>query len=145
MNKFVIDSSVFAKLFINESDSETAIKFFDAILTPDVKIIVPHIFYYEVLNIAVKRTVSLDVVFGVLKDYENTILEYQHISKEVISKAFEIAKNGHEKSGFPSFYDASYHALAIENNCDFITSDEKYINKVHSLEHVVLLSHYVIK
>ncbi len=37
------------------------------------------------------------------------------------------------KSGHPSFYDCTYHALAIERSCDFITSDIKHIKKSKKL------------
>lgn len=140
MKKYVIDTSAFAKLFINEEDSEQAVKFFDSILNLETKIIVPHLFYYEVLNIAVKKGVSFDIVYSTLQDYQNTILEYQHLSEEAVKKAFEISNTGHQKSGFPSFYDASFHALAIENNCDLITADEKYLLKVKNFGHIKLLS-----
>ena len=53
-----------------------------------------------------------------------------------ILKAIEICETGHQKSGFPSFYDASYHALAINNDCIFITADSKHISKTLQFGHI---------
>jgi hypothetical protein len=57
-----------------------------------------------------------------------------------IEKTLEICESGHDKSGFPSFYDASYHALAINNDCYFITADKRHFNITQQLGHIVLLS-----
>jgi len=48
-----------------------------------------------------------------------------------------------KKSGFPSFYDASYHALAITHECQFITADKRHIAKAKGFGHVTLLSDWV--
>ncbi|POZ52200.1 type II toxin-antitoxin system VapC family toxin [Methylovulum psychrotolerans] len=50
-----------------------------------------------------------------------------------------MCETGHPKSGFPSFYDASYHALAIANDCTFITADNRHVSKTAQFGHVVLL------
>lgn len=38
-----------------------------------------------------------------------------------------------------TFYDAAYHALAIEQDGFFVTADEKYIQKAGSAGHIVHL------
>ena len=38
-----------------------------------------------------------------------------------------------------TFYDASYHALAIDQGGKFITSDKKYFDKVRDKSHIQLL------
>jgi len=41
-----------------------------------------------------------------------------------------------------SFYDASYHALAISENATFLTCDKKYYEKTKRLGHIKLLKDY---
>lgn len=41
-----------------------------------------------------------------------------------------------------TFYDASYHALAIIKNGTFITADKAYYNATHKLGHIKLLKDY---
>ena len=55
-------------------------------------------------------------------------------------KTLSICNHGNAKSGFPTFYDASYHALAILNNCNFITADRRHYQKTKALGHVRLLA-----
>ena len=63
-----------------------------------------------------------------------------NLSEDLIEKTFKMTKHGHKKSGFPSFYDCIYHALAIHEKCTFITSDEKHFDKTHKkFGHVKLL------
>ena len=57
-----------------------------------------------------------------------------------IEKAIEICEAAHKKSGFPSFNDSSYHALAILNDCQFITADKRHISKTQKIGHTILLS-----
>ena len=67
----------------------------------------------------------------ILIDYE--FREYR-ISKDVCRLIFELINNLRV-----TFYDASYHALAIQQKGTFITSDKKYFNKVRDKSHIQLL------
>ncbi len=83
---------------------------------------------------------SLNEAHALIEQYQLANLEILEIDKKTIKKANEICNQGHKKSGFPSFYDASYHALAITNECPFITADKRHIAKSKSFGHVTLLS-----
>ena len=50
-----------------------------------------------------------------------------------------MTQSGHQKSGFPSLYDSCYHALAIDNDCLFLTADKRHAAKTESFSHLQLL------
>jgi predicted nucleic acid-binding protein len=139
MTSIVLDSSVFIKLFIDEEDSQTTLSLMDSIMEEKTQILVPHIFYYEVFGIARKRGVDCMALLDVLVAYQNSILTYVEHDVELTKKVIEITERGSIKSGYPSFYDASYHAIAMLNDCDFITADRKNYEKTKHLGHIKLL------
>ena len=64
--KLVIDSNVFAKLFINEADSEIAKFFFTRCVSEDVALLAPTLFEYELLQIALYYSYPLSEVLAQL-------------------------------------------------------------------------------
>jgi len=75
--------------------------------------------------------------------YQLANLEIVELDEKTILKAIDICVHGHEKSVFPSFYDASYHALAISNECQFITADKRHVAKTKNFGHVTLLQDWL--
>ncbi len=146
-NRVVIDACVFLKLFLDEEGSNEARIFFKKIVTnEDTQIIVPSLFLHEVMAQISKTNFSLEIVFECFKMYNSVCLTVVDIDLETSLKAKDIiATTSHPKSGFPSFYDASYHALAMLNNCDFITADKKHYDKTKQLGSIKLLEDVVSK
>ena len=140
MKKYVIDSCVFNKLFLDEEDRQLAIDFITQINNNEDEILVPEIFYFEVLQTACYYKYDGKEIHKMLQDFEANNLHIIKTTPELIEKACEITKIGHEKSGFPSFYNSVYHALAIENNCDFITVDKKHYDKVKHIGNITFLN-----
>jgi predicted nucleic acid-binding protein len=70
---------------------------------------------------------------------KKTNLKIIELEENIIQKSLKITQMGHDKSGFPSFYDSVYHAIAIENNCDFITADKVHFDKVKQLGNIKFL------
>ena len=141
MQKFVIDSSVFIKLFLpEEEDSKKAFFLMDKIINEQIEVLAPRLFYYEVFGIARKNGIPSEEVWSILQDYEGSLLHYVKEDWETTQKTLSICETGNKKSGFPTFYDASYHALALLHNCDFITADRRHYEKTKKLGHVRLLS-----
>ena len=103
---------------------------------------VPLLFLYEVLSIATTSPFSIQATHALIMQYQSANLSIVELNQQAILKAIEICEQGHEKSGFPSFYDASYHALAITNECQFITADKRHIAKTKGFGHVTLLSEW---
>lgn len=136
----VLDSCVFNKLFLDEYDSYQAIALINEVVRKNVRILAPSLFVYEVLSIAHVNTFSIQDAYELILDFQKTQLHLVEVDQNCIKKVIEICEAGHKKSGFPSFYDASYHALAIENECYFITADKRHFDKTVQLGHVSLLS-----
>ena len=146
MKKVVIDSCVFVKLFLDEDNYRQTREFMKSISESDVPILVPSVFIYEVYYISQKHGVDLNFTDRLLNEYQEHNLKEIKLNSIVINKTKEIiATTSHPKSGFPSFYDASYHALAMLNNCDFITADKKHYDKTKQLGSIKLLDDIVSK
>jgi predicted nucleic acid-binding protein len=143
MKKIVLDSCVFIKMFLDEEDSDLALEFFNKLLEERTKIIVPHLFKYEVFAIAQKNKISLENIAAILENYEKVAIRYEELDSQILPKIISITKEGNIKSGFPSFYDSSYHALAIINECNFITCDKKHYKKTKQLKHIKLLQEFL--
>jgi predicted nucleic acid-binding protein len=141
MKKLVLDTCVFLKIFLlEEEDSKTAVSLLSTVIDKRIDILVPRLFYYEVFGIARKKGVPLKNVWDVLQDYQATLLQYVPEDKHITEQTLKICEKGTSQSGYPAFYDASYHAIALVNCCDFITVDKKYYEKAKSLGHIKLLS-----
>lgn len=138
-NKVVLDSCVFNKLFLEEDDRDQAIELIKELTNKNYQVIVPSLFLYEVLTIASVSNFPTQQAYELITQYQRANLKLVELDSSCILKAIEICETGHKKSGFPSFYDASYHALAILNNCTFITADNRHISKTAQFGHIVLL------
>ena len=138
-NKVVLDSCVFNKLFLEEADRDQAINLISELTKQNYQVIAPSLFLYEVLTIASVSSFPTKQAYELITQYQSVDLELVDLDQTSILKAIEICEIGHQKSGFPSFYDASYHALAILNDCLFITADSRHFSKTTQLGHIVLL------
>jgi predicted nucleic acid-binding protein len=141
-NKVVLDSCIFNKLFLEEDDRDQAIELITELTNRNYQVIVPSLFLYEVLTIASVSNFPTQQAYKLITQYQEANLELIELDSVCILKAIEISETGHQKSGFPSFYDASYHALAILNNCIFITADNRHISKTAQFGHIVLLKNW---
>jgi predicted nucleic acid-binding protein len=141
-NKVVLDSCIFNKLFLQEADREQAINLITELTKRKYQVLVPSLFLYEVLTIASVNNFATQKAYDLITQYQQANLELVELDQACILKAIEICETGHAKSGFPSFYDASYHALAIVNNCTFITADNRHVSKTLQFGHIVLLKNW---
>ncbi len=136
----VIDSSVFSKLFLDESDSDLAVEFFTALVERGIKMVAPTLFLYEIFNVAHHYHLPPSEIFGLLEKYRLSNLTLINPSEKHLAKAGEICKVGHVKNGFPSFYDAIFHAIACLEKGILVTADKKYTEKTKSFKHICMLS-----
>ena len=139
MAHYVIDTSVFMKLFLEEEDSDKALEFFINANTSNATLLIPPLFQSEFLSVLRSQQIDFASAYGILEDYLQTNMVQVDYSRQLMSQALAIAAHGHSKSGYPSIYDSIYHALAIINNCDFITTDARHYKKTKSLGRVRLL------
>ncbi|MGB8817601.1 MAG: type II toxin-antitoxin system VapC family toxin [Rhizobiaceae bacterium] len=135
----VLDSCVFNKIFLLEDDRSDAIEFLDFARTSDLRLVAPSLFLYEVLAVAAPSPFGAEAALGLIREFQNAGFEITDLNDETVKQAIVIANSGHQKTGFPTFYDSSYHALALEIGGIFLTSDAKHLAKAASHGSVVLL------
>lgn len=135
---FILDSSVAIKWLTQEEPFyEQASKVLYDYISERIEIRIPDIFWWEIGNYFGREAdaKTATVVLMNLKKYRFPT----HMLTDGLSiHAFKIMNN--LKS--VSFYDASYHSLAIQTKGTFITSDRKYAEKAKSLGSVCFLPNY---
>ena len=131
--KLVVDSCIFIKLFLDEGDQEKAVKFFKKIISNSIEVYVPEIFIYEIFNVCSLKKLDSQKILSVLNHHRKLYLQTVALEDSLVLAAAKITENGHYKSGYPSFYDCSYHALALKEKCTFVTSDAKHFAKTKNL------------
>jgi predicted nucleic acid-binding protein len=141
-NKIVLDSCVFNKLFLQEPETDKAIALINHLTAKSYQILAPSLFLYEVLAVAKISKVDTQQIYAIIMKLQNLGLQLIELNSAMIERALSICDVGHDKSGFPSFYDASYHALAILNACYFVTADKRHFSKTQDLGNIILLSNW---
>lgn len=137
--QIVLDACIFTKLFVIESDREQAIALLKALGKQQYTILVPSLFFYEVIAVTTYAKLDVQNVFAVLQAYQDTHLHLIEPNLEMLQTATAMTDQGHPKSGYPSFYDAIYHAIALCLACPFITADKRHYEKTKQLGRIVLL------
>ena len=88
MNKFVIDSNIFVKVFLDEKDSLSAMNFLENSIKEDIKLIVPSIFSYEIISIAQRNNIDPHKV-NLYLDIQTNI-DIINLSLEITDRALKI-------------------------------------------------------
>jgi predicted nucleic acid-binding protein len=118
---YVIDSSVALKWFSTEeeADLDKAIKLQFEIIDLSSSITVPDIFFYEILNVLLKKKVFTQ------KDMEDAILSLYEMYPQIIYPTPELLKKTIHlaKKEDLTFYDAAFVVTAIDNNYILVTED----------------------
>lgn len=70
----VLDASVYVKIFIEESDSESAYELFSYCLHHKIDIYVPDIFEYEVIHTLSKHNGNITLLRNNLQEHKKSIL-----------------------------------------------------------------------
>lgn len=138
MRTVVPDASVLLKWVLPQAENDTrqAIALREAAIAKRLVLAVPPLWLYEVGNTLARRypddaQVLLDALRqGPLRAVEPT--------RAWLSKALELTT----EHGV-TFYDASYHSLALLSKGVFVTADERYVRKVASESHVLALRDWV--
>jgi predicted nucleic acid-binding protein len=139
-NVVVVDACVFNKLFLLETDRNQAVELIKYLTENDNRIIAPALMFYEILASAIYAKVDIAKVYALLEKQQKINLKLLEPDFTTLQTAKAITDAGHPKSGYPSFYDAIYHALAIENACKFVTADVRHYEKTKHLGYIVLLA-----
>ena len=136
--KLIIDSSVAIKLLTKEEPFyKQSCKVFEDYLLGRIEIHVPDIFWWEIGNYF-GREADLKTATIILMNLKKYRFPTHLLTDSLSISAFKIM---HGAKG-TSFYDASYHSLAIQTEGTFLTSDKKYVTKAEHLGSICLLADY---
>lgn len=122
---FVPDASVILKWVLpsrDEGEVEQALRLRDQAVAGEVELLVPPLWQYEVGNTLARRfpeqaqaLIDALIRFGM---HECPPTQSWRERALDLVRAFGV-----------TFYDASYHALALEQGARFVTADERYIRR----------------
>jgi len=123
--EFVVDSSIVAKWFLNEEGTDIAIIIRDKFATNQIKLSVPTLLFYEVMN-ALRfsgsfREPDLGVIVRSLSDYQFEIWR-------PIGRLLELSTKLSLKKDL-TVYDACYIGLALRKGSKVVTEDRELLEK----------------
>jgi predicted nucleic acid-binding protein len=123
--KLILDSSVIAKLFLEESGSQEALDIMDSSYIINFEIIASNLIFYEIGNTIWKhlRKKSNDGSEYIKKLYLLNI-DYIPLSENLATNAIKIALK-HDIT----FYDGVHIALSQEYKSPLVTEDKLLLNK----------------
>ena len=136
----VPDASVLLKWALesdDEDDREQALALKDSWLSGACLVLVPTLWVFEVGNIlGIKRSASARQLLQAMVDLE--------LEERAPQSYFEVIYRlmGRHKV---TFYDASYHGLAIHMGGTFLTADAAYAKKTSAAGHVLQLQDWHIR
>jgi predicted nucleic acid-binding protein len=134
---YVVDTSVTAKLFLEEEYREKAEELYWQATQKKIILLAPELTCYELNNVLAKAPISLEEIEEHLCLFEeqvkNETLTVVPYSLEILKKAAEIANIDTQGMGHISSFDATFHALALLNNAVFLTADGKHYDKTKDL------------
>jgi len=136
----VVDASVVVKWFVEEENSDKAIKVRDKYIEGKIRLIAPEIINFEVLNaLYYKRLFSESEIKEISEALDSYSFNLYPLKGKYAEKTIEVAfKND------ITIYDASYISLAIMEDTYMYTADEmpteklkgeysKYIKKIRDV------------
>ncbi|RCJ29232.1 twitching motility protein PilT [Nostoc minutum NIES-26] len=122
MSRYVLDASIAIKWFIPEVYSDVARR----LLASNHTFLVPDFFFAEVVNVLWKRVRrgedTADNAKQTLADL-NVVPVEVYLSQPLMPLALDIALKSDR-----AVYDSLYLALAITQQCQMVTADEKFYN-----------------
>lgn len=127
MASVILDASIALKWFLKEKDSGLADNILEKLEKEELKIFIPQIFFFEVVNVVKTKAESTSYdVLKVINKIFSLNLNTEKVDLNLLKKA-----NFYAQKHNLSIYDASYIALAKINNAILITADEKMVRKVN--------------
>ncbi len=139
MKTLIIDTSVFNKLFLDEPDSDDVVTLFDKARDEPIRLMAPDLLYLEVINTANTYRLPVQQIIELIEFQTRHLLTLRSLTANELKKAVDITQIDHPKSGYPSIYDAVFHAMAICNDATLITADQRHHAKTKHLGSISLL------
>ncbi len=136
MKPVVADASVLLKwIFVKEENSSQALAIRAAALEGALEVHVPALFFYEAGNLLCR--LLGENAGQALRAFEEFGFIVHPPSAMLLATAVTLV----ETNG-GTFYDVSYHALAIVLGGVYVTADRHYIRRAHDDQHVAGLAHW---
>ncbi|WP_233258251.1 type II toxin-antitoxin system VapC family toxin [[Phormidium] sp. ETS-05] len=127
MSKFVVDASVAIKWVVPEIHSAAALR----LRKPDYELIVPDFFFPEIGNILWKRVRRGESTQESAQEDLTALMELtlnMQPSLSLMPQALEIAVRIEQ-----AVYDCVYLALAVSNDCQMVTADQRFYNALRGI------------
>ena len=135
-NIYVPDASVILKWVFDtpeEGDRDAALMLLNSWVAGECEFVLPSLWLYEVGNI-VGRNIPAKAA-----EVMELLIEYRiaevPVTSAIVNRTLAIMSKSRV-----TFYDAVYHAVALERRGTLVTADAAYMKKAGKLEHAVLLS-----
>lgn len=135
---YVIDACVAIKWILNEGNTKEALKLRYLYEIDAIQLIIPSFFFWEICSVLSKK--EPEMVLPFFSDLKIADMLKCELSRDHTLRALKIM----EKYPKISFYDASYHALAMAEEGTFITADKKYYDTTKKEGHIQLLKNLKI-
>lgn len=137
-NIYVLDASVILKWVFNtpeETDRESALMLLNSWVAGECEFVLPSLWLYEVGNIIGRNIPDKAAeVMELLIDYR---LAEAPLTTAIASRTLSIMADCSV-----TFYDAVYHAIALERKGTLVTADAAYLKKAGKYGHAVLLAEF---
>lgn len=133
----VLDSSVVAKWYFYEEQTEEAVKLRNLHIINQIQIAAPILLLFELGNIFVSRGLNKGDFAKNFQTLLNFEINFVEVDLSLFQSIFAIAGKYNI-----TFYDATYLATAKKLKCQLITTDKKLYNATKKLKFVKLLSKY---
>lgn len=137
MSVYVLDSSVIAKLFLQEADSDQAKAVLQHAIDGHISIVCPMLMLYEVVNALIIQNISVEAIKTHIAELQglidNDIITIVPATQELLEKTTEIAMTDTQGLGHISSYDSAFHALALATGATLLTADAKHAQKTATL------------
>jgi len=137
----VIDASVALKWFITENEDyvENALAIQDKKISEEIKILVPDLFFLEVLNALItKSEFSIEDISTAREVLFKMDLEIKYPDNSILSDSAGIAL----LEGF-TIYDSLYIAVAKSSNAIFYTEDKKILSSSKNYPFITSIKDFV--
>lgn len=138
MKQVVVDSSVTVK-WINQVDEELLVqadKLLTYAQTGSISLLAPELSKYEIGNALIKKKLDLPEAYEALETVYQLPITFISETEELASQTYRIA----EQEGI-TYYDASFIALAKQENAILITDNPKHQAKTKEVKVISLQSY----
>jgi len=133
-NILVLDNSVVCKPLFKEEGADIVEKIFAKKENFEIMVLLPEIFRFEFFNAAARKKTA-EIANAAYESFSEKQVSIIPNEGDLIDKTLRIMK----KYPRVSFYDASYHALAIAYDALFVTADKQYYEMTRKEGNVTLL------